>query len=325
MSVIESAGKLLRFFPGGVDEYARKQMTSAIRERLGKSDDSLATVAFKINGKDFPWLFDAVAEIEKFSEAELFFIEPDLTGHWNFNIPTSRIRIDTNGHGTITVFPKERLHRWGEEEGVEKKCLLKLNVSECFRPQLMRDGLTKKHEEITNIPTLGFAEDIWKEVRASGVIPFQLRLYAYTRDARYLYELDLLNNIQIRDFREEKIPPINRVARDVTDFYSFDKVVCADENLPYISKRLFELLFESKVIEPPELAAAMRITERMVSEHLGVLYRRGYVTKDGRPPDERYFVDIDAIRGKEPEMIPFPVETHQESFRVKFRDGTYVI
>lgn len=267
----------------------------------------------------------ALADIDAVDGFEVLFLEPNLTGHWDFNIPTSRIRIANNGLGTITIYPRDKLHRWGEEEGVERKCTLMMNTSECFRPQLMKDGLTKKYEEITCIPRLEIVEDLWKDVRATGVVPFRLRLHAYTKDARYLYELDLLNNIQLMDFREEKIPPINRVARDVTDFYSFDKVVSADENLPYISKRLFELLFESKVIEPPELAHAMRITEKMVNEHLGVLHRRGYVIKDGRPPNERYFVNIDSIRGKEPEMVPLPAGVHQESFRIKFRDGMCVL
>jgi hypothetical protein len=296
MDIYKSCQKLLKFVPGLiVDNNVIKDVNNAIFEHLQKKQSVIAKINMRINKKHYDNLYDALAEIEKLSEIELKLAEPDLNAEWFFNVPTPMIRIIENGLGWISILPKDMLDVWDVADTlVEERCMFRVYSLAYHDPKRARDAFAAKDFGIRFSTKLELFEDFWKRVREIGVIPFTIRLCAYTKTARYLYDIDLLTCSLLKDMREGKIPPVCKISRKPLQFYQLDKIMTYDD-LPLISKHIFEIIFESKEVNVLELAQALHITEHMVREHLDVLIRRRYVEKEGLPPNEKFYANMKYI------------------------------
>lgn len=297
-NVFSACRKMLRFAPPTeVDDYAEKQLRNAVFERVGDrftGGEHIADFRLKINDRTFDWIYDAFVEEEEIKRFELEFYNPKIESEWNYNVPTRCIKILPGALGWIYTIERDMVATWDMlESSTEQKCMFRGYITSYYKPCSLKKSTTISAEELEPFQLADF-ETIWKNVKKNYIVPFRLRLCAYTQQTRYAYDLDLVNNKLVKDIREGKIVATNHEPRSAMQFYQMDKILSSTK-LPELAKKIFEAVFECKIIDVVELAHAFGLTENTTRTYLGLLFKANYLDIIGIPPNERYKINMKKI------------------------------
>jgi hypothetical protein len=105
----------------------------------------------------------------------------------------------------------------------------------------------------------------------------------------------VLENTLLKDFRDNRIPIANRVIRSSLDSFNLDKILSTQE-LPIIPKRVLQIIFELNEAMTSDIEIGLGITEKMAKNAIKSLMKRDFLIGVGKPPQQAYIINLDAIR-----------------------------
>ena len=117
-------------------------------------------------------------------------------------------------------------------------------------------------------------QELWDGVRARGVVPFAVKFLVYTKKKRHVYEVNLLRNTLLKDFRAGLFPVAGWAPRDVEIYPEFDKFH-ASLDIPEIPRKVMELAFETGRLTPAEVMNVFGMTLPVAVSNMDVLANRG--------------------------------------------------
>lgn len=298
--------QLLNFAPQDeIDDYSKKNLSEALLEYNSRSKRILADTLFEINRTKYLSLLAALYEQENFEYLKIRFINPRLNESWEYNRPTISMVINRDGYGTIETveYDATSSQPWKlDSEITEEKAMVRVYPLYYFYPESIRSVSLRGHME-RKYPfkiELFLFEEFWKLVRSSGLIPFEIRICVYTQNAKLNYDINLINSSLLGDYRTGKMPITKRILKNPVIYYKVDKII-SELNAPAFVKRITDLIIESEFTTIWQIAETFNITETMASNYVNVLINKKLVTKEGRPPNEKYCFDFSSIGGD----IPF--------------------
>lgn len=297
---IKKCEEILKFAPNkNVDNFAKKQLLNNAKKYLSHVDTNIADVRFTVNKIKYESLLDAILEQETLNELEVHFYHPETDGAWEYDTPTRLIKIDEKGRGGIMMFPVDPfvLNKWNpDQKPTIAEAMFRAYLPYYYSPESIKSH-TKKVDDKFLVPPkpLCAPYELWKDIRKKGIVPFQFNICAYTKEIRYKYRLNLLNSTLLKDFRDNRIPIANRIIRSSLDSFSLDKILSTQE-LPVIPKRVLQIIFELNEAMVSDVEIGLGITEKMAKDSISSLVKRGYVISLGKPPQQAYIINLDAIR-----------------------------
>jgi len=243
-------------------------------ERIGVSGDEYEKMYLKIKQMKYEPLMEMMIKFNgrpyesfyqfldgKMKALELVFTAPKKWGEWHFDDPVMGIRILPNGLGSIQVLDGEiNPQRWMLEKPPFQKAMVRMII--------LRSHVEGGFGLLT--PEKMFS------LLKRGVVPYVVRIVAYTKQRRYKVDINLVTNEVIADFRGGKIPPKLRVRRSVQEYFIFDKVY-SSLNIPYFPKMFFEAIFESNGLDEEILSLIFNVSPAIIKNNVGVLIKHNVV------------------------------------------------
>ena len=290
----------MEFAPSSmVDGYAKKQLKNSIRKYKSSTEVKLADVEFKFDGYKYQSLLDALYDLKRWDEMEVHILHPNTKERWEYDTPTKVIKITGHGRGGLMLFPINpfALNQWNpKQKPAFESSMFRGYLSHFFSPESIK-ARSKKYDEKPLIPpkTLCTLIELWEDIRKKGIVPFQLALCAYTKSRRYVYQLDVLDNALLRDFRDGKIPIANRLFRHPLDYYHLDNLLSTQE-LPDLAKKVLAVFFDLEEANAADIEIGLGITERMAWDNISALAKRGLIDAVGKPPKAKYVINLENIR-----------------------------
>lgn len=298
--ILEKCENVMNFAPKKmVDSFAKKQLGQSLRKYQSSVEKKLADVSFKIDGKRYPSLLDAIYEIKEWNEMEIHLFHPNTEEIWEYDTPTKLIKINRQARGGLMLFHVNpfALNQWnpGQEPIIEPAMFM--SYLTCFYSPESIKAYTKKVDEKPLIPpkALCTPSELWEDIRKKGIVPFQMTLCAYTKKRRYQYQLDVLDNYLLKDFRDGKIPIANRIFRLPLDYLHLDKLLSLQE-LPDLAKKVLQVFFELKEANVADIEIGLGITEKMAKDNINALFKRGLVDALGKPPKAQYVINLENVK-----------------------------
>jgi hypothetical protein len=141
------------------------------------------------------------------------------------------------------------------------------------------------------IPKLMTLEELWTDIRNTGLVPFEIRLCTYTKYSRFSYDMNLVQNRLLKDFRGGQVPMTNKAERSAMDYMNFDMVL-AITDMKDLVKKVFIELFEVKKATAFDISHSMGITVTMATNCLDALVSRDVAEAEGKPPRQIYSIDL---------------------------------
>jgi len=282
-----------------VDMHAEKEMKRHFLEYKASQKKALASVEFLVNGTEYSSLLGALAAEPRLENLGIKFLKPSMGENWDYNTPTKTLLLMGRGQGVLERFSYDAfsLDKWDMAQQLRREnVMIRGFISRFYFPQSI---LSESEDPLAApkrmyIPKLIGLEEMWSHVRGTGMVPFEIRVCAYTRTARYTYDLDLVSSAMLKDFRGGQAPLRNRAERGIIDYLNFDTVL-ASTDMKDIVKKAFINLFESEFITAPDLAISMHITNQMAANALEAVHSRGFAVKEGAPPREIYSINSEAL------------------------------
>jgi hypothetical protein len=285
-----------------VDLHAEKEMKRHYLEYDASQRKALATLAYLVNGSEYETLLEALHTEDSLENAGFKFLKPDLGENWDYNTPTKTLVLMGNGTGILERFSYEafKLDKWDRTQQVQRdNVMIRGYISKFYYPQSIisesEDPLAAPKRMY--VPKLIRLEEMWKHIRATGMVPFEIRVCAYTKTARYSYDIDMLRNVMLKDFRGGQAPLRNRASRTIIEYLNFDTVL-ASTDMKDLVKKAFINLFESEFATAPDLAHSMHITPPMAHNALEAIVTRGLAEKEGAAPREVFTINSEALAMK---------------------------
>ncbi|HEQ79204.1 MAG TPA: hypothetical protein ENN76_02935 [Euryarchaeota archaeon] len=267
----------------GKDEYVKNGLEESYDQYILEKRPSLCKVRQLVESIDYPNIYQPLDFFDEVSELRLHFVEPDTKKHWDYNRPTMELTLKGDGKGGSLSFryDPERFDNWERPSGLGRDALMyAIFITRGYEPVSLFDAsnhiqepdpyMTSPHHSIRSF---------WHTVRSGKVIPFEIRICAYTKTDRRIYDIDLTRNRLLPDFRNGKVAAKNVVNQPVLDTMYFDRI-WAGSNLPPLNKNIFMLLFHSNGITPQEVSVVFGININMAKNHLKSLESRGYAKAD---------------------------------------------
>ncbi len=300
-SLIDKCERIMSFAPPKeVDSYAEKQLIKELKKYENSTKEKLADISFKIDGKNYSSLLDAIYFIEEWEEMEIDFYHPNVEKIWEYDTPTKLIKITRSGRGALMLFQIDpfALKQWNpDQEPIVEPAMFRCYPSQFYSPESIKTQ-SNKYDERPLVPPRPLCTPIefWEDVRFKGIVPFQMNLCAYSKKRRYLYLLDLVNNSLLMDFRNGKIPIKNRTYRDPMDYYRLDHFLSTQE-LPHLTKNVLTTLFEVEDANAADIEIGLGITEKMAQDNVKALARRDIIKAKGKKsPKARYVINLETLR-----------------------------
>ncbi len=285
-----------------VDLHAEKEMKRHFLEYKASQKKALAGLDVMVNGTEYSGLLSALAAEEELENLGLKFLKPSMGENWDYNTPTKTLVLMGNGQGILERFSYDAfsLDKWNMGQQVQREnVMIRGFISKFYYPQSIisesEDPLAAPKRMY--IPKLSMLEDIWRHVRSTGMVPFEIRVCAYTRTERYTYDIDLVSNAMLKDFRGGQAALRNKAERGIIDYLNFDTVL-ASTDMKEMVKKAFINLFESEYLTAPDLAHSMHITNQMAGNALEAIYTRGFAVKEGAPPRQIFTINSEALAEK---------------------------
>jgi hypothetical protein len=297
---LKKSKEVLKLAPSKrVDNFAKKQLVKHAKNYISHVDTSIAEVRFKINQKEFESLLDALTKVETLSEFEIHFYHPKTDGAWEYDTPTRLIKINEQAIGGLMMFPVDPflLNKWNPDmKPAIAEAMFRSYLPYYYSPETIKSHSKKVDDKFLVPPrALCTPNELWRDMREKGIVPFQLNICAYTKEIRYKYRINVLENTLLKDFRDNRIPIANRVVRSSLDSFNLDKILSTQE-LPIIPKRVLQIIFELNEAMVSDIEIGLGITEKMARNAIKSLMKRGFLIVLGKPPQQAYIINLDAVR-----------------------------
>ena len=303
MDVLEKCEAVIRMGPEDeVDEYAIKEMRKRVKAHMQKEHRYLSDVAFIINGKMYESLLDALLEVDSIKSIDIAFLRPDINENWDFDRPTKIIKAIEGGFGGVAFFnynPKA-IDKWANAgELIEKKAMIRVFPVDVYVPRSIATMSKYVQEDPPRpiVPDLWTMEYAWMKMKELGALPLTVRVCVYTKEERFSYDIDIIKGKLIRDFRAERMPVTRKAVRDPEDYFYFDRIY-ASEDLPPLTRNIFEAIFESDGFTAADISHFFNITMDMANNNIRALLKRGLLDTEGQPPYETYKVTTELLKRK---------------------------
>ncbi|MFO7619136.1 MAG: hypothetical protein R6W91_05720 [Thermoplasmata archaeon] len=285
-----------------VDLHAENELRRTFYEYQAAQKKPLACVTYMVNGREYSSLLEAMHREEALENLGIRFLKPDLKENWDFNTPTKTLVLLGKGMGALERFSYDsfKLDKWDMHQHLQRdNIMIRGFPTWLYYPQSIK---TKSRDPLAApvrpyIPKLVMLEKFWGHVRENGMVPFELRVCAYTKSARYTYDIDLINNAMLKDFRGGQAPLRNLAQRGIVDYLNFDMVL-ASTDMKDMVKRAFINLFEMEYATAFDIAHSMHITNQMAANALNAIVSRGFAIKEGTSPRELYSINSQALAEK---------------------------
>ncbi len=219
----------------------------------------LMELMVRFNGAPYENFYDFLGKEMK--ALNMVFTAPKKWGEWHFNDPVKELRVLPNGLGSIQVMEGEiNPQRWLLEKPAFQKAMVRFIVERAY-PEGSYGLLTP--------------EKFFQLVHR-GVVPFVIRIVAYTKQRRYKIDINLAKNEVMADFRWGKIPPRVFRERDVKEYIVFDKIY-ASLPVAHFPKMFFEAIFESNGLDEELLRLIFNVSTPIIRNNVGVLIKNKVV------------------------------------------------
>jgi len=264
------------------DEYAEKKLKEKLYKWENQNIEYLADIEYFINGKKFDSLFDAFYEVEDFKKMKIKFLNPNLEGAWNFSRPVKELK-EKEGRGVCETFEYDptSLDKWSQAKHPNmEKIMIRAFIEDFYVPvSITTKSQYHRAEEIPRQydPHLKVFQGLWKDIK-TGVLPFVIRLCLYTKSDRYPLLLDTISD-KLRPHPLGSVTRIKRVEREALEYMKFDQVY-AWIDLPFLSKKILELLFETQEMTVFDVADCLNLDKKVAENNLGSLLTKDLVNKE---------------------------------------------
>jgi len=298
--ILEKCEKIMNFAPDPmVDNYAKKQLDLNLKKYQNSIERRLADISFLIDDKHYPSFLDAIYENKEWNEIEIQFFHPNTQEVWEYDTPTRLIKINQQGKGALMVFHVDpfSLNQWNsKQEPIIEPAMFMSYLAYFYSPESIK-AHTKKFDEKPLIPPKPLCPlaELWEDIRKKGIVPFQIAICAYTQKRRYLYQLNILDNFILKDFRDGKIPIANRIFRQPMDYFYLDRLLSLQE-LPDLAKKVLQVFFELDEANVADIEIGLGITEKMAKDNINALAKRGLIDTIGKPPRAKYMINLDNVK-----------------------------
>jgi hypothetical protein len=298
--VLEKCERIMSFAPKKMlDGFAKKQLSKSLGKYQNQMDTKIAEVYYKIGNKKYPTILDSIYVVDDWEDIEIHFFHPNTEERWEYDTPTQHIKINKHGKGGLVLFqidPKA-LNQWDpSQEPIIEPAMFRCYLSHFYSPESIK-AYTKKYDEKPLIPPRELCTpfELWEDIRKKGIVPFQITLCAYTKNKRYVYQLDAIDNTLLKDFRDGKIPIANRVSREPLDYYHLDKILSTQE-LPDLAKKVLTVFFDLDEANVSDIEIGLGVTESMAKNYIEALVKRDLLETIGKPPKAKYKINLDYLK-----------------------------
>jgi len=306
--ILEYCQSIMKFAPESeVDLHAEKQLRRAFFEYKQARKTPLASVQYLINEDEYDSLLEAFAKVAVLETGGIRFLKPNLKENWDYNTPTSKIMLMGDGMGVVERFEYDSfsLEKWSAGQEVQRELvMLRAFPAKFYVPMSIKtksvDPLAG--DPILYVPKLMTLEEFWQDVRTKGLVPFEIKVCAYTRHSRHTYNLDLVDNKLLKDFRGGQVPPKNRAVRTAMDYMNFDMIL-ASTDMKELVKKVFINLFEVKESTAFDISHTMGITDTMAKNALDAVVSRELADKIGKAPREIYSINPQRLEAAASELL----------------------
>jgi hypothetical protein len=309
------------------DVFSQKNLKQALMDAYSRRLPAIARVRLEHNGAPQENLAQILATSPLTGKLGVVFHQPTMQKEaWEYTTPAAAIAFDARGPGKIITFHYDprAITPWDlNDRGAEEPCVVRVNVREGFIPRSIKQeqmALRGTPLPVPKFEIFSMAE-LAAFIRRTGIVPFRVSLLVYTTKTRYLYDVDLVNNILVRDPRSGKLPITGRQTRSARLFHGLDRYV-AKREIPPVPGKILEMLFESDNLHPMDVTSVLGISEELATASLHTLvdrslaiYNRGDNTYSPLP--RAFLTEAEAMietreesspTGAEPALAPTPEE-----------------
>ena len=258
------------------DSYSSLALQRAAAEYVLRRGDTLAPYTVSVDGKPYASVFAAIRDAEAtFSTGELRVVDPPSDARaWEWLEPFERIVFASDGSAELHPF---------EGSGPPRRAIARLLLRENYVPRTEAAAMDPASAASTGgVPArLDPLPDAVAFVRTHGVVPFTAALVLYFADRRLRIELDLLEDLILRDPRSGRLPLDRKVHRSARVSHAVDEFI-AKNTLTVANARALEVLVETHGLTPLEIAPLVGGLREFGASALQGLSARGLATFDRR-------------------------------------------
>ncbi len=264
--------------------YSELALKRAVDEYLPRRRDMIAPVELRVDGRAYPHLFAALAEVSvAFGEIELRRKgAPPEPARWEFLRPFDRLTVRSQGGSEAQTGPEPA-----------RRVMARLLLREQYVPMAAPgERPAPPPSRPSPRPELFSPATLARYLRATGVVPFALAIAVYYPDERVRYEVDLLDSQLEVDPRSRRISPERRVRRAARIGHAVDLLASGGE-LSMPSIRALETVVETNGLTAVEMAPVFGGVRELGASALDSLVARKLLALD--PRSGVYAPRLDAI------------------------------
>ena len=265
------------------DIFSQKNLRQALMDASTRRLPAIARVHLELDGVAQDDIAQVLARSPLVGRVGVVFHQPTMQKEaWEYTTPAAVIAFDVRGPGKIVTFhynPRS-ITPWDlEDRGTEEPCVVRINVKEGFIPRSIRQEQMAIKGTPLPLPKFEIFSmaDLAAFVHRTGIVPFRISLLAYTTKARYAYDIDLVNNVLVRDPRSGRLPVTNRAVRSARLFHGLDRYIARRE-IPPVPAKILEILFETNELHPAEVSSVLGINQELAIASLSTLVDRTLAT-----------------------------------------------
>jgi hypothetical protein len=251
-------------------------LAQALDEYLSVGLRRLASVQLSARGQSYRTIYDAILD-PAIGEGmvDLAVTDPPAAGpSWEFLRPVRRVELF--------------------QDGTAQLYLLNGNPQRAVARLLLREVSTTRGSRPSGLVTL---PEAFAQLRSAVCVPFRLALLLYLSDERIRYEIDLTEDVLLKDPRAGRTVGGRKLRRPPRVSWALDQWV-ASGSVPLGDARILELLAEMRSASLQELSLVLGGATASVRRSLTSLAERGLVHPE--PVNGQYRVRLEALRTLSP-------------------------
>ncbi|MCI4317210.1 MAG: hypothetical protein L3J96_01605 [Thermoplasmata archaeon] len=287
------------------DEYSERALVQRLEEYVPRRRGAIARFELSVSGVRYPSVYAAIKdESANFGAAELTVVEPPEAGPmWEYLRPFRSIMFHPDG--SADLFPLE-------PTGQPKRAIVRVVMRENYVPRSLMQDREAANGAVVHRPETELASlsDSIKFVRTTGVLPFGVALFLYMSEERVTIELDLLDDLVLKDARAGRLPASRRVRRPSRVAFGVDQFIARGE-LSVLSARALEALVETHGLTTVELSHTLGGPRELGKSALESLVARRFASFDKRtglyrPRLEAFLSAADRVQPRDDLLPPLP-------------------
>lgn len=257
------------------DDFSGRVLARAYDEFVARRPSVLGAFALKVDGKEFPTFYAALADPEAlFTEGELRLVDaPPPGAPWAYLVPFERIAFHPDGGADLYPVGGE----------APRRAIARVLLREHFLPRSrVEEERSAAGAGRPRLPVrMGTLAQGMMICRVQPVLPFSVALLLYLPEERARYELDLIRTAVLADPRAGRLSVARRVARPARVAWALDRAIGTGES-SLLATRCLEVLAESNGLSSVELAHVFGGVRELVDSALQGLVQRRLVAFDRR-------------------------------------------